>query len=61
MPRLVHRQDDTEEACRARLTKYHGETAPIVPFYESKGLLRRVDGVGDPAEVTRRIFAALGL
>jgi adenylate kinase len=61
IPRLVHRQDDTEEACRARLTKYHGETAPIVPFYESKGLLRRVDGVGDPAEVTRGIFAALGL
>jgi adenylate kinase len=61
VPRLVHRQDDTEEACRARLAKYHSETAPIIPFYESKGLLRRVDGVGDPAEVTQRMFAALGL
>lgn len=59
--RVVQRSDDTEEACRARLTKYHGETAPIVPFYEAQGLLRRVDGVGDPAEVTRRMFAALGL
>jgi adenylate kinase len=59
--RLVHRQDDTEEACRARLVKYHGETSPIIPFYESKGLLRRVDGVGDPDLVTDRMFSALGL
>ncbi len=58
--RLVHRADDTETACTARLTKYHAETAPIVPFYESKGLLKRVDGVGAPDEVTARILAALG-
>jgi adenylate kinase len=57
--RLVHRADDTETACTARLTKYHAETAPIVPFYESKGLLKRVDGVGAPDEVTARILAAL--
>lgn len=57
--RLVQRKDDTEEACRARLKKYHGETAPIVPFYEYKGLLRRVDGVGSPDEVTGRLVAAL--
>ena len=58
--RLVHRKDDTSEACRARLAKYHGETAPIVPFYEGKGLLKRVDGVGTPDEVEVRIKAALG-
>ncbi len=58
--RLVHRKDDTEEAARARLTKYHSETAPIVPFYEEHGLLRRVDGVGTPDEVTARTSAALG-
>jgi adenylate kinase len=57
--RLVQRKDDTEEACVARLEKYHSETAPIVPFYEGKGLLRRVDGVGTPDEVTARIDAAL--
>ena len=57
--RLVQRKDDTEEACRARQQKYHGETAPIVPFYESKGLLRRVDGVGSPDEVTGRLVSAL--
>jgi len=59
--RIVQRSDDTEEACRARLKKYHGETTPIVPFYEAQGLLRRVDGVGDPKEITQRLFAALGL
>ncbi len=58
--RLVQRKDDTEEACRARLAKYHGETAPIIPFYEDKGLLKRVDGVGSPDAVTERLVAALG-
>lgn len=57
--RLTQRKDDTAEAVKARLSKYHSETAPIVPFYEEKGLLRRVDGVGAPAEVTERITGAL--
>jgi len=57
--RVIQRKDDTAEACKARLTKYHSETAPIVPFYEEKGLLRRVDGVGAPAEVSERMIAAL--
>lgn len=57
--RLVHRADDTEAACTARLEKYHRETTPIVPFYEGKGLLKRVDGVGSPDEVTLRITAAV--
>lgn len=57
--RLVHRKDDTIEACRARLEKYHSETTPIIPFYEAAGILVRVDGVGKPHEVTQRIRAAL--
>ena len=57
--RLIQRKDDTAEACRARLEKYHSETAPIVPVYEEQGLLRRVDGVGAPAEIAERIVAAL--
>jgi adenylate kinase len=57
--RVVQRADDTEAACRARLDKYHRETAPIVPFYEAKGLLRRVDGVGAPDEVTARLLSVL--
>lgn len=58
--RLVHRKDDTEDACRARLDAYHAKTAPIIPFYEGRGLLQRVDGVGTPDEVTARLLAALG-
>lgn len=59
--RLVHRKDDTEEACRTRLAAYHEYTAPIVPFYAARGLVRTVDGVGEPDEVTSRIMAALAL
>ena len=57
--RVVQRKDDTETACVARLEKYHSETAPIIPFYEAKGLIRRVDGNATPDEVTKRIKAVL--
>jgi adenylate kinase len=57
--RVVQRKDDTEVACIARLEKYHSETAPIIPFYEEKGLIRRVDGNAAPDEVTTRIEAVL--
>jgi adenylate kinase len=57
--RLVHRKDDTAHAVTTRISKYHSETAPIVPFYEAKHILRRVDGVGDPDVVTKRITEAL--
>ena len=59
-PRVIQRKDDTERACRARLEKYHSETAPIVPFYEAEGLLKRVDGNAAPEEVSRRIAEILG-
>ena len=58
--RVIQRKDDTEEACRARLEKYHSETAPIIPFYEGKGVLRRVDGDAAPDEVSQRIMQVLG-
>jgi adenylate kinase len=57
--RLVQRKDDTEEAARARLVKFHSETAPVVPYYDARGLLVRVDGDAAPDVVTQRIFAAL--
>lgn len=57
--RVVQRKDDTEEACVARLSKYHSETAPIIPFYEEQGLIRRVDGNAPPDEVSQRIQSAL--
>src|SRR6185295_7903158 len=57
--RLLHRKDDTIEAVTTRIQKYHSETAPIIPFYLSKGILKRVDGVGEPDIITQRITAAL--
>ncbi len=58
--RLVHRKDDTKEAVATRVQKYHSETAPIIPYYEGKGILKRVNGEGEPDEVTARITSALG-
>lgn len=57
--RVKQRKDDTREACEARLAKYHGETAPIIPFYRNKGLLKEIDGVGSPDEVTERLKTVL--
>jgi len=56
---VIQRADDTEEACTKRLVKYHAETEPVLPYYESKGCLKRVDGVGELDQVTRRLEAAL--
>lgn len=57
--RLVHRKDDTIEAVTTRIQKYHSETAPVIPFYMAKGIVKRVDGVGDPDAITQRITAVL--
>ncbi len=57
--RLVHRADDTKEAVDKRVAKYHAETAPIIPFYSAKGILKRVDGVGAPDAITDRIKSVL--
>jgi adenylate kinase len=56
---VEQRADDTVEAVTTRLAKYHTETAPIIPYYADKKILRRADGVGEPEIVTQRIVAAL--
>jgi adenylate kinase len=56
---LEHRADDQPETVKKRLDQYDAMTAALLPHYEKLGLLRRVDGVGDPKEVTNRILAAL--
>jgi adenylate kinase len=57
---LEHRADDRPEAVGKRLDSYETMTAALLPYYEKKGLLRRVDGVGKPEEVTARVLSALG-
>ena len=54
------RPDDSAETVRERLRVYRGQTAPILPYYEAKGLLRRVDGMAEIGEVARQIDVALG-
>jgi adenylate kinase len=57
---LVHRADDQEETVNKRLNEYDAMTAALLPFYRNAGLLRRVDGVGSPSEVTERLLAVIG-
>ncbi|HWZ89232.1 MAG TPA: adenylate kinase [Polyangiaceae bacterium] len=56
---LEHRADDQAETVKKRLDQYDAMTAALLPHYEKLGLLRRVDGVGSPNEITNRILAAL--
>jgi len=42
-----------------RLTQYHAQTAPILPYYRSKGVLKAVDGMAAIEDVTRQIEAVL--
>jgi adenylate kinase len=52
---FVRRPDDKAETVAARLKAYHEQTAPIIPYYRNKGLLRVVDGTLPIEEVTRKI------
>lgn len=53
------RSDDTEDVLRNRLSVYEEQTAPLISVYDSRGLLVKVDGLGEIAEVTKRITEAL--
>jgi adenylate kinase len=57
--RLVQRDDDKPETIRKRLSVYHEQTAPLVDWYEERGVLRRFDGTRTPDEVHARIRATL--
>lgn len=56
---LFHRGDDNEETIGNRLTVYQKNTAPVVDFYADKGLLRRVNGIGEMEDITNAIKAEL--
>lgn len=54
------RPDDNEETVRTRMAEYRAKTAPILPLYEARGVVRRVDGMAPIGDVTRAIDAILG-
>jgi adenylate kinase len=56
---LYQREDDKEEVIAKRLSVYQEQTAPIVDFYRTEGLLIMISADGDVAEITKRAIAAL--
>ena len=53
------RPDDNEETVRTRMAEYRAKTAPILPIYEARGIVSRVDGMADMDDVTVAIAAIL--
>lgn len=53
------RPDDNEDTVRTRMAEYRAKTAPILPVYEARGIVRRVDGMADIGAVTDAIEAIL--
>lgn len=53
------RPDDNEATVRTRMAEYRAKTAPILPIYEARGIVRRVDGMADIQDVARAIAAIL--
>jgi adenylate kinase len=57
--RLIQRDDDREEVVRHRLEEYHSKTEPLIGYYDDKGILLRIDGSRDAAQVQSQIRATL--
>src|SRR5215203_4413727 len=53
------RPDDNEETVRTRMAEYRAKTAPILPIYEARGIVSRVDGMADIVDVSRAIEVIL--
>ena len=53
------RPDDNEETVRTRMQEYRGKTAPILPGYEARNIVTRVDGMASIEDVTHAIDAIL--
>jgi adenylate kinase len=54
------RDDDREETVRRRLLVYEEQTAPLIRFYDGRGLLRRIPATGEIAEIFARMVKSLG-
>ena len=57
---FTRRADDNAETVKSRLEAYHAQTAPILPYYDGKGMLKGVDGMAGIDEVTQQIKDVLG-
>ena len=57
---LFQRDDDNEETVGNRLKVYEAQTAPLIEYYQGKGTLRPINGVGTIPEILERVKAVLG-
>ena len=49
------RADDTVETVRARLKAYHAQTAPLIAYYDARGVLERIDAMGPIADIRKTL------
>ena len=56
---FARRRDDKAETVKERLAAYEAQTAPLLPFYRAKGLVREIDGMRSIDQVTAAIEGAL--
>jgi adenylate kinase len=57
---LEKRADDSPETVATRLTAYRQQTAPVLDWYQSRNLLRRIPAVGSVSQIAERVRKALG-
>lgn len=55
------RADDNSETVKTRLDAYHAQTAPLLPYYREKGILKSIDAMGNIEEVSEQIDHVLGV
>jgi adenylate kinase len=56
---FTRRKDDTAETMKTRMAAYRAQTEPLLPYYQSRGVLKKVDGMAQMDEVYRQIRAVL--
>lgn len=59
--KLVQRKDDTEETVKNRLNVYANQTKPLLEYYDSYGIVKTIDGVGDIDVIFNNIKSSLGV
>jgi adenylate kinase len=57
---FTRRKDDNAETVTARLRAYHDQTAPLLPYYRARGVLKSVDGMASMDTVYKQILGVLG-
>ena len=58
--KLILREDDKPETVQKRVAVYHEQTQPLIDYYTTAGVMKRVDGTQDMEDVFRSIVAILG-